>query len=83
MYRRVIDLRVLACLFSLCFLQVTFDENSMDFLGMTVNLISVDYKLSNSSIVHTFNATGERLYLIDMIRSAEILAPKLFQDFLN
>nr|XP_022317966.1 uncharacterized protein LOC111121125 isoform X2 [Crassostrea virginica] len=62
---------------------VTFDENSMDFLGMTVNLISVDYKLSNSSVVHTYNATGERLYLIDMIRSAEILAPKLFQDFLN
>lgn len=61
---------------------VTFDESSLNFLEMSVNLIGIDYRLSNST-VRNYNATGEKFYLIDMIRSAEVLAPKLFQDFLN
>lgn len=50
---------------------------------MTVDLISIEFKLPNGMEVHRYNAAGVKLYLSDMQRSAEILAPKLFQQFLN
>ncbi|XP_062604576.1 uncharacterized protein LOC134266345 [Saccostrea cucullata] len=62
---------------------VTYDEHSLDPNTLAVQLISIEYKLPNITDIYTYNATRELLYLNNMPRSAEILASKLYQDFVN
>ncbi|XP_061182499.1 uncharacterized protein LOC133190831 [Saccostrea echinata] len=62
---------------------VTYDEHSLDSTNLAVKLISIEYKLPNTTDINTYNATGDVLYLNNMPRSVEILASQLYQDFVN